>query len=599
MRQIRYCSTIVLLFLLQTRFGFSQYVLEHLKAAYFKGELSYIQYLEYSALNAFEPDQVPQKYRISGDERPLKSGTFLMQQVKQNWDKLSPTTQQILAKYLQRRQMPFHYITPDGKFCIHYDITGIDAVDPTDNNSNGIPDYVELTGEYFTYIHHLLIDSLGYNSPPPDSSGKGKEFDVYLVNLSIWYGITYLEAKVPGTENAYSCYMEIENDFRNFPTSPLNSLRVTSAHEYFHVVQVGYTYREADVFFMEMCSTWMEDFAHSDVNDYLNYLNSFFRHINYPFSYVNNNYEYASCLWNHMIVKKYGADVILKIWQKIPAEPAMNAISDVLLEYGTSFRNELASFGLWNYFTGSRSDTMAFYPEGFLYPEVNFKDEVTTFGENVNFESRMCKLSSSYFEIDDQLNHYSLGIIVTNFETPLKNSSGNYDPADKADFSLAVYMLPQDSLQRRDYISSYNLIKISDFHGIRLNIKHKDNWYARAVVFDPLNNYQITQFFPAYSGNNSRNFIENIFPNPLIIGENDPLIITYFVHDEELGDLLIYSSDGRLIKKHPFDAFNFYYDTFEWDGCNENGEPVSSGVYVALLRVGKSVNIKKFAIIRK
>ena len=600
MRILRNFLIAALLFSIEINTGVTQIAPGYLKAQFESGELSYIQYLEYSALNLYEPDLVPSDYRVAASTIPQRSGTFLIQQIKEHWDELSTDAQRILAKHLQRRNdLPYSYVTPDGQFRIHYTTSGNDAVDATDANKNDIPDYVEITGENFQYIHHLLIDSLGYKPPASDSSGNGKQFDVYLVNLGVYYGVTYLEKLVPGSDNRYSCYMEIENDFRGFPTPPIESLKVTSAHEYFHVVQVNYAYRDQDVFFMEMSSVWMEDFAHADVNDYLNYLPSFFDHINYPFSYANNSYEYASALWNHMIVRKYGPDVIRKIWETIPQENALQAIRDVLPIYGSSFERELSSFGLWNYFTGTRSDTMNFYPEGNLYPEVHFNQQQTLLDSHVFMEGNMSKLSSAFFRVMDLPHNYSIGVIITNFETPIKTSYGNFDPSDKAELSFDLYLLPHDSLAQRDFLVANQLIKISDIHAIRLNIRQKDNWAAQAVVFDPELNYKVTQFFPAFVAEENQNFIQNIFPNPFVFGVNGPLVISAYLHDEDMGKLYIYSSDGRKMKSFSFDASNFYFTTFEWDGVTDNGSVAGSGIYVAVLRIGNKTNIKKFAIIRK
>lgn len=108
-----------------------------IKADYVKGNLSYQQYLEYSALNIFEPDKVPQQYRLTGDSLPLKSGTFLIQEIKTNWNELSVGARKILGKYLYRPQLPFSVLSPSNRFRIHYTTTGYNAVDLTDNNKNG------------------------------------------------------------------------------------------------------------------------------------------------------------------------------------------------------------------------------------------------------------------------------------------------------------------------------------------------------------------------------------------------------------------------------------------------------------------------------
>ncbi len=118
-------------------------------------------------------------------------------------------------------------------------------------------------------------------------------------------------------------------------------------------------------------------------------------------------------------------------------------------------------------------------------------------------------------------------------------------------------------------------------------------------MFDAEGNYQITQFFPGFAAENNQNFIQNIFPNPFVIGINGPVVISAYLHDEDMGEMYIYSSDGRRMKSFPFDASNFYFTTFEWDGVTDSGTIAGSGVYVAVLRVGNKTDIKKFAIIRK
>ena len=596
----------IFLFLLMLSFSNSldaQHKFNTIKAAFENKALSYAQYLEYSALNLFEPDKVPEKYRLGEDVKPVKSGTFLVQEIKNNWQVLNPDVQKILAKYLSRYDLQYSILSPSGRFRLHYDATGYNAVDTSDRNRNGIPDYIDSAGLYFDYAHYLLIDSLGYNPPARDSTGQGKEFDVYFVQIQGAYGITYLEELVPGRGNAYSCYMTVENDFRGFKTPPLGSLKVTSAHEYYHAVHVNYAFRDEDIFFMEMCSTWMEDFAHADVNDYLFYLDYFFNHINYPFSYFNGEHEYGAALWNHMIVKKYNPDLIRDIWTNIRNENAMTSIQKVLTSYNTTFNDELISFGIWNYFTNERNDSYNFYQEGFLYPSVRFAQTKTIDGEDFTIYKEMSKLSSIYYQISDTTNNLDIGLIVTNLETPTsKDFNGNYDPAEKDSFSIDLITLTEDQPPGdEDFFLQNNLVKLTDRHGIRLNVLHQENWRANAVVTLENGEYEIIQFFPMYAanGNTKRNFIETVYPNPLVIGENDPVQMKYIVSDEEAGELDILSSDGRLMKRYRFDAPKYNYHILQWDGRNEKGNFVSSGIYVLVLRVGNSVDIKKLAIIRK
>jgi len=576
---------------------FSQYAFEQLKADYAKGQLTYEQYLVYSVLTIFEPDQLPQPYQLISTDLPLKSGTFLIQEINANWNQLSPSSQALLAPYFDRPDLPLDILSPSGKFRIHYTTFGVDKVNSEDKNNNGIPDYVELAAEYFDHSHSIIVDSLGYNPPAPDSSGKGREFDVYLISMSRTYGITWLEETVPGVVDAYSCYIEVDNDFFGFKTTPLQALMVTSAHEYFHAVQVGYRYRDEDVFFMEMCSTWMEDFIYKQVNDYLQYINNFFKNINYPFYYTNKSwFEYGSCLWNHMITKKYGVEVIRKVWELVPEQTAFNSIQQVLQQYDTTFKLELVSFGLWNYFTGSRANTINYYSEGDLYPEVNFEKEYDIGEETIILTDQMRKLSSIFYYSYDTINGNNIGLIVTNFAIP----NDNYLTTDRD--SLEITIVSISDIQKRDstFFRKNNLVKLTDNIGIRLSVNEGKDWFAQAVVTDFNDNHEITQFFPPFfiTEPENRNFINNVFPNPFIIDQNIPLIITYVVSDKKAGELAIYTSEGRLVTKDGFEGSNQSYRIFDWDGRDKNGNLVSSGIYIVLLRVGGFVDIKKIAIIR-
>lgn len=576
---------------------FSQYAFEQLKADYAKGQLTYEQYLVYSVLTIFESDQLPQPYQLISTDLPLKSGTFLIQEINANWNQLSPSSQALLAPYFDRPDLPLDILSPSGKFRIHYTTFGVDKVNSEDKNNNGIPDYVELAAEYFDHSHSIIVDSLGYNPPAPDSSGKGREFDVYLISMSRTYGITWLEETVPGVVDAYSCYIEVDNDFFGFKTTPLQALMVTSAHEYFHAVQVGYRYRDEDVFFMEMCSTWMEDFIYEQVNDYLQYINNFFKNINYPFYYTNKSwFEYGSCLWNHMITKKYGVELIRKVWELVPEQTAFNSIQQVLQQYDTTFKLELVSFGLWNYFTGSRANTISYYSEGDLYPEVNFEKEYDIGEETIILTDQMRKLSSIFYYSYDTINGNNIGLIVTNFAIP----NDNYLTTDRD--SLEITIVSISDIQKRDstFFRKNNLVKLTDNIGIRLSVNEGKDWFAQAVVTDFNDNHEITQFFPPFfiTEPENRNFINNVFPNPFIIDQNIPLIITYVVSDKKAGELAIYTSEGRLVTKDGFEGSNQSYRIFDWDGRDKNGNLVSSGIYIVLLRVGGFVDIKKIAIIR-
>ena len=192
-------------------------------------------------------------------------------------------------------QYSFVHFSPSGHFKIYYDTTGIIAIPDYDRDQNGIPDYLEFVAKSFDLAWSIEIDSLGFN-PPPDSSGNFRTvYPVYCRLLSV-YGQTLLEYEIPSRPNVnYVTYIEINTRFSfvNYPnvTDPIirdsMAIAVTAAHEFNHALQTGYRLWPDDEFFhdiwfIESSATFMEEVVATEVNDYLLYLDDYFRRAHQP-----------------------------------------------------------------------------------------------------------------------------------------------------------------------------------------------------------------------------------------------------------------------------------------------------------------------------
>ncbi|MGB2697919.1 MAG: hypothetical protein WBD28_08715, partial [Candidatus Zixiibacteriota bacterium] len=131
-----------------------------------------------------------QKEQLREPARPI-CATPIFIELFANYDKLSFETQKILSSLIRQRPDslwadPKTYDTPSGHFKIHYVISGKDSVFESSVDTlpaDGHPDYVNRCAEIMDYVWHHEIDTLGYNSPPPDdwyipNGGDGK-YDVY------------------------------------------------------------------------------------------------------------------------------------------------------------------------------------------------------------------------------------------------------------------------------------------------------------------------------------------------------------------------------------------------------------------------------------
>ncbi|MDN4173991.1 hypothetical protein QWY28_13600 [Nocardioides sp. SOB77] len=161
--------------------------------------------------------------------------------------------------------------------CVHWVESGRHAVPSADADTDGRPDYVERALAVLTKVHRTYVRA-GYRPPNGDGSlGGDKRPDVYLADIGSQaiYGYCTSDEDIPsGGPFDVWAYCVLDNDYdpAQFPqNNPLDNLRVTAAHEYFHAVQYGYDAAE-DSWLLEATATWAEDELYTDVDDNVQYL---------------------------------------------------------------------------------------------------------------------------------------------------------------------------------------------------------------------------------------------------------------------------------------------------------------------------------------
>ncbi len=305
--------------------------------------------------------------QVDGEEqvkRAIKCGTDLF------FASTSSGLPRIAHIHESRPVLDEFFISTEGHFRIHYNITGDQAPSLEDLNENAIPDYVDEAAAAFERSWKVEIDSLGYPEPLSDNNlGGGPEVDVYIQNLTDYYGFTLKDNTTAITS---SSWIKIDNDYKEsvYASQGLDGLRVTAAHEFFHTIHFSYygNYSDVDVsWLMEASATWMEDIVYDGINDYLVYLNGFFRDTYKPFTYHSN--RYGACVFFHYLAKGFGAGIVKEIWETV-AEQQRFSLSIFNTLFENQFDDVLAEFAVWNYFTGNRALPDLFYEEGAYYPYV-------------------------------------------------------------------------------------------------------------------------------------------------------------------------------------------------------------------------------------
>lgn len=326
---------------------------------------------------------------------PDKCGTAAVNSFLQSRDFIDPALLSALGVQLAGRPdsliLPKAYGSPAGRFLVHYVDTGFNAVyQPTVRTLvDTVPDYVVMVARIADSVYTHIIDSLGYPQPPVDgfySTGLDDRFDIYLLNLSAqFYGLTYLDAQVSSI--TATSYLVLDNDYQSIESyidRPLDAVRVTIAHEYFHAVQFGMDFTEYDgypaptrrQYWMEMSATWMEEECYDEINDYYAYLPYF---LNVPdislqaFGGTYNLHPYGAGLFPIFLAQKYDRDIIRQIWQECAARGPNTqflAACEFIIRANdppdANLATALNEFSIWNYFTGKYASAA---PNGMRYEE--------------------------------------------------------------------------------------------------------------------------------------------------------------------------------------------------------------------------------------
>ena len=313
---------------------------------------------------------------VSADHNMKKCGMFVENQ-NRDWDDYRPS-------------LTDSYETHDGYFMIHFDRAGVDAVSSSDSDGDGIPNYVEEVEEAAVHSKNLLLD-MGYLSPIDDGNGV---YDIYILDMDAgYYGVNWPDEFI---QNA--SFVVIDNEYESADygdISGLGAMKVTVAHEFFHAVQRSYIdfqpngdQYDYDRYFMELSSTWFEDIAYPEVNDYVNWADYY---IDNPEEKISNydpapgsitDAGYALALFGHYLTN---IDEIMmkRIWQGIANadDPGYkgyirDCISDVLsTAHNISFADAWSDFNARNLFNGEFSNE---YNHIYYYEDQKYFDPIDT-----------------------------------------------------------------------------------------------------------------------------------------------------------------------------------------------------------------------------
>lgn len=521
----------------------------------------------------------------TNDEATSKCGTFTPESITRFQGIASGRT---IAE--ARPTLPFTHSSPSGKFLIHYDTTGIDAVPPADADQNGVPDWVDSTGIYVDYAYEVEVNQMKFLPPPQDGSAGGTpQYDFYIRDLSTYwnvgiYGVTHPESSVGGGGfSRYTSFILIDNNFSKtdvrsggkpvYNTYSYEALKVTTAHEFHHAIQMGaYGTPTQDAAVNEMTSTWMEYRVYPDLGDYLFYLNPFFtQNSSFYFGKSAADYGYRYSIVFEYFHRLYGDTFIKRIWEIIGTGVVpYQAIENAFVERGSSLAEAWCQFMPWMYHTGKRAVAGQFFTQAAIFPELTF--------------NRQGLYSSPSFTASGGIRPYE--IQLTQCKLPAEISSTTPDTVD----FIVTYPSTIDIVNQYDRPGDYTLTISKEALPNRIE-GTRYNWNITTTNPEICQKHNLTNGFSSLTG-------DYPFPNPFHV-EIDAALYFPVPTDANYNDkivLTIYNLEWQSMFSGEI-AANIYEGKRMVQWTPEINK-LPSGMYLYTLDIRDKTTLGKFSVVR-
>ncbi|MEA2030494.1 MAG: dockerin type I repeat-containing protein [candidate division Zixibacteria bacterium] len=324
------------------------------------------------------PEKLPDRFHAPSLSSAITTiglcGTPVIDDIRSQWDALSTETKGYFLAAFARIETEFTYLSPSGFFWFHYDTSGVDSIPSADDDSSGVPDFIEKCAAYCDSALARHID-LGYLLPPSDGElGGDSLYDMYFEETGL-YGYTMPEG--PGSEpwNDYYSYIMLNNDFLGF--SPNNdpegdqagAAKATCAHEFHHSCQFAYDVSEP-TWIKEHDAVYFEDIVFDATDDNYQYLEAFMQEPEKSLM-DNGSHAYGSFIWAMYLAEKFDTSLMVAMWEGAIWDNAFDALADTIeTRYGWTIDSAFAEFTVWNSCTDIRDDGLH-YEESSQYHAVD------------------------------------------------------------------------------------------------------------------------------------------------------------------------------------------------------------------------------------
>ncbi len=469
-----------------------------------------------------------------------------------------------------------HYDTEH--FRIHYATSGGRAPAGWPNES-----YVQAVGEACEASWRAYHETQDWRVPPADGVGGDDRIDCYIDNLSGVYGYAQPEA-YPADDfgSNRTAFFVIDNDYEGFGRDPLDLMRVTVAHEYHHVVQMGYT--TANGWWMEQLSTSMEDQVFDHVDDNHQYLSAFTSAPYRRLHYMNGGHEYGGFLWPTWMTENFGSDLAREVEECAAGDGIFECFEQAFSDRDSSWDAEFANFWRWMFYTSTHDDgnhwdehyTRSVSPDRTIrnYPRSDVRPQASKMPEAVSTSVMRFnrEVGSSHNQLVIHYRGHGCTEAVFLFQV-------------FPDGMIREYPLPLDA-------SGDGFIEVSDFD--ESEYVYMYSVFPRSCgggVFDYA--FDVETIFASSDAPNpgglSAAALEPSYPNPF----DSSTMVRFALESPSEVRLEIFDSSGRLVRtlaSGPHGAGEFSID---WNGRDDGGRDVSPGVYFNRLTTERGTVTRK------
>ncbi|MFC1595401.1 MXAN_6640 family putative metalloprotease [Gemmatimonadota bacterium] len=577
------------------------------------GESQEVTRAEFQNLANLETEAFRAYLQPSERELPIKCGFPIIMNVVARLGRAAAVSQ-VIRPSLENEQT---WQSPGEDFLLHYTINSPnsrwDEVPDEDADGDFIPDYLEAAAASLDSIRAGYIQ-LGWRLPISD----GDQYDVYFTNLENlgWFGYTQPDQPVSTTPPyTAASFIVLENDYPEtfYGHDPVTSMRVTIAHEYHHAVQFAYhlplTSAELPKFawFAEASATYHEEIFYDGINDYYGYLHSFleFPDISLTTDGSAGNHMYGAVLWVLYLESLLGPDTNRSIWTMM-AEGSTIPIEAhrlVLDEEETSLLEAYGEFTSWILHTGDRAIPGEHFEEGANYSQVRIN--VGDFEED---EVTLPALATLYRRRDRDDNAGTGGIALR--VLPM----GEAGPANQLEWGAGIAGLDGSALSSVRVSTNSSTIPGSGAGAELFDWQSYDSVIQWSFTGD---NISLTTGLSlertagtgtAHSerltlATGNQLILNQNFPNPFRAGTHDRTWFSFSIGSPGDVVLEVRSLSGRILwsKTLSFPAAGHYFTDelgFGWDGRDDAGREMPSGIYLLIAQLGHETRLLKFSLIR-